>query len=141
MGKGEETDLVFVYGTLRKGFPHPMANMLASQAEYLGVASTPGQLYDLGTYPAAMFSEESPYLVTGDIFRINHAEHLIPLLDEYEDYRPDDIENSLYKRILIKASLQKEALIVWGYTYLSTPSSEGLIPTGDYLSYLKRSRS
>ena len=138
MGKGEEVDLIFVYGTLRKGFPHPMAELLVSQAEYVGSATAPGKLYDLGPYPAAIFSEESPYRVKGDLFRIADAKHLIPLLDEYEDYRPDDPENSLYKRVLIKAYCKEVVLVVWGYTYLSSPPSEGWVRAGDYLSHLQK---
>ncbi|MEL6192125.1 MAG: gamma-glutamylcyclotransferase family protein [Bacteroidota bacterium] len=137
MRKEETNDLIFVYGTLRKGFSHPMADMLASHAQYVGAGSTFGSLFDLGPYPAAIFSEEGAYIVKGDVYRIKSPQHLLPLLDEYEGYRADDLENSMYKRVLIKVYCKEDELEVWGYTYLPPPPSKGLIPSGDYLSYLQ----
>ncbi|MEM8898195.1 MAG: gamma-glutamylcyclotransferase family protein [Bacteroidota bacterium] len=139
MSLEEKRELIFVYGTLRKDFPHLMADFLASQAQYIGAGTTFGRLYDLGPYPAAVFSEDDTYIVKGDVYRVKIPIRLLPLLDEYEGYRPDDIENSLYKRVIIKVYYKKEVLKAWGYTYLSTPPPEGLIPKGDYLAYLQKS--
>ncbi|MEM7510136.1 MAG: gamma-glutamylcyclotransferase family protein [Bacteroidota bacterium] len=136
MRKEETNDLIFVYGTLRKGFAHPMADMLASRARYMGEGITSGRLFDLGPYPAAIFSEESTYIVKGDVYKIKSPQHLLPLLDDYEGYGEDDLENSLYKRVLIKVFCKEDELEVWGYTYLPTPPT-GLIPSGDYLTYLQ----
>ena len=47
-------DLLFAYGTLMRGFP--LHALLEGRATYLGEATTPGLLLDLGTYPAALKS-------------------------------------------------------------------------------------
>src|SRR2546425_1185234 len=58
--------LLFVYGTLMRGFPlHPL---LEGQAEYLGEAATPGLLFDLGRYPAALKSATGE--IRGEIYRL-----------------------------------------------------------------------
>ena len=133
----EKRDLLFVYGTLRKGFSHPMADMLASRAQYVGEGTTSGSLFDLGPYPAAIFSDHSTTIVKGDVYRMKRPRHLLPLLDEYENHREDDLENSLYNSVLIKVSCKEEVVETWGYTYLPIPPSEGLIISGDYLAYLQ----
>ena len=38
------SDLLFVYGTLMRGFDHPMAKLLAGNAEFLGPAQCSGRL-------------------------------------------------------------------------------------------------
>jgi gamma-glutamylcyclotransferase (GGCT)/AIG2-like uncharacterized protein YtfP len=59
-------DLLFVYGTLMRGFSlHPL---LEGQAAYLGEGATPGLLFDLGPYPAALKSATGK--ICGEIYRL-----------------------------------------------------------------------
>ena len=39
------SDHLFVYGTLMRGFDHPMARLLSRNAEFLGEARCRGRLY------------------------------------------------------------------------------------------------
>ena len=58
--------LLFVYGTLMRGFS--LHWLLEGRAEYLGDAATPGLLFDLGRYPAALKSATGK--IRGEIYRL-----------------------------------------------------------------------
>ena len=60
--------LLFVYGTLRRQSPHPMARYLARHARYVGTARVAGRLYDLGPYPGMLPAAEADDFVHGDLF-------------------------------------------------------------------------
>ena len=62
------TEFLFVYGTLRSEFPHPLAKRLSTQAKLIGKGSTPGLLYDFGWYPGAKFDPNSRTHVIGEVF-------------------------------------------------------------------------
>ncbi len=59
-------DLLFVYGTLMRGFP--LHRILDGKAEYLGVGEVPGLLFDLGSYPAALRGPGGP--IRGEVYRL-----------------------------------------------------------------------
>ncbi|HYB06172.1 MAG TPA: gamma-glutamylcyclotransferase family protein [Methyloceanibacter sp.] len=75
---------LFVYGTLRSEFLHPLALRLKSQAKFVGKGSAPGILYDFGCYPAAMFREDARSRVIGEVFALKTAQRLLDQLDHYE---------------------------------------------------------
>lgn len=45
------TNLLFVYGTLRKDVRNSMFHLLAREARFVGRARMQGLLFDLGDYP------------------------------------------------------------------------------------------
>jgi len=59
-------NLLFVYGTLMRGFP--LHALLERRATYLGEATTPGLLLDLGSYPAALKSATGK--IRGEVYRL-----------------------------------------------------------------------
>lgn len=71
---------VFVYGTLRRGEQRDI-NRLHPPPRWLGVASIPGEIYDLGTYPGLKSGGEQ--LVVGEVYAIEPR--LEQLLDEIEE--------------------------------------------------------
>ena len=52
------SDRLFVYGTLMRGFDHPMAQLLSRSADFLGAASCGGRLYLIKHYPGLVLSDE-----------------------------------------------------------------------------------
>ena len=45
------SDHLFVYGTLMRGFDHPMAQLLSRSADFLGEAQCRGRLHLIKHYP------------------------------------------------------------------------------------------
>lgn len=122
-------DLLFVYGTLRKGASNDLSRK--EGAKYIGEDWINGDLYDLGWYPgvklfegAENFSVGLP-VVVGDVFAIEDTK-LADYLDGYEGYP------NLYNRSQVETS---GGHIVWVYIYNHGVYGRENIPTGDWLSH------
>ena len=63
-------DRLFVYGTLMRGYDHPMSRLLSDSAEYLGEAQCRGRLYLLKHYPGLVMSDLPSDIVHGELFRL-----------------------------------------------------------------------
>jgi len=95
--------LLFIYGTLH---PDRAPAEIASSARRLkpiGPATIRARLYNLGDYPGAVLDEAAPP-IPGELFAIPDAATLAAL-DAYEDYRPQDLANSLFLRVETAATL------------------------------------
>ncbi len=75
---------LFVYGTLRKGSDHPMAEYLAARAQWVGPAKTRGRLLDLGFYPGLLEPAGPGDWVQGDLFELADPPKTLAVLDDYE---------------------------------------------------------
>lgn len=117
-------DLLFVYGTLRRGQSASLAGN--SGAEFVGEDKINGWIYNLGWYPGVKtepghFSSGAP-TVAGDVFKILDETTAVGL-DGYEGYP------SLYNRIETETA---DGRHVWVYTYNHPVSGEDLIVSGDW---------
>src|SRR6476660_9160329 len=99
---------LFVYGTLRSEFPHPLAQRLKSQAELVDLGSAPGVLYDFGRYPGAMFKADARTRVIGEVYALKNPERLIAQLDHYEGTAEP---NNPFRRVAIKVRLDRGGTI------------------------------
>ena len=130
-------DCLFVYGTLRRGFEHPMADLLARQADFIGRGIFQGKLYNLGSYPGVKTSHRSTDSVVGDVYCLRFP-HLLEQFDRYEGYDPDDPAQSMYLRRTVSITLTNgQTLFAWIYLYNLPIYRYKLIKSGDYLTYLK----
>ena len=78
------SDRLFVYGTLMRGFDHPMARLLAGHAEFLGEATCRGRLVLVKHYPGLLLSDAPSDLVHGELFHMHVPDELLRELDMYE---------------------------------------------------------
>src|SRR5574339_636591 len=92
--------LLFVYGTLRRGFNHPMARLLALHARYVGAGWLNGRLYHLGRYPGVIFSHRPDDWVRGDLYEMNAPPRLLSRLDRYEGVDTDRKRLAEYQRLI-----------------------------------------
>ena len=81
---GVMLDLLFVYGTLMRGFDHPMARLLEQNAEFLGEAQCAGRLYLVRHYPGLVDSDDAADRVSGQLFRLPQPRDVLAKLDDYE---------------------------------------------------------
>ena len=118
--------LLFVYGTLRRDSPHPLAQRLASGCDYLGEASLPGKLYwTTGDFPALHAGEGSERVV-GDLYQVGDSQ-LLDVLDLYE--------GNLYERRRLPVSSHVTGLAAaWVYLYLGPVDPSRQIDSGDYIA-------
>ena len=62
------TSNLFVYGTLMRGYEHPMARLLSANADYLGEATCRGRLYMVKHYPGLALSEAAVASELAEVF-------------------------------------------------------------------------
>src|SRR6266481_8716553 len=83
------SDHLFVYGTLMRGFDHPMARLLSRSADFLGEAHCQGRLYRMKHYrikhyPGLVLSDDPADVVFGELFRLCAPKELLREFDMYE---------------------------------------------------------
>jgi gamma-glutamylcyclotransferase (GGCT)/AIG2-like uncharacterized protein YtfP len=78
------SDRLFVYGTLMRGFDHPMARLLSANAEFLGEATCRGRLYLVKHYPGLVLSDDPADIVYGELYRLHEPDALLREFDMYE---------------------------------------------------------
>ena len=71
-----KSDRLFVYGTLMRGFDHPMAQLLSRSADFIGEARCRGRLYRVTHYPALVLSHDAADVVFGELYRLRSPDEL-----------------------------------------------------------------
>ena len=78
------SDHLFVYGTLMRGFDHPMARLLSANADFVGEAWCRGRLYLVRHYPGLVLSDDPADIVHGEVYRLRAPDELLREFDMYE---------------------------------------------------------
>jgi len=116
-------ELLFIYGTLH---PERAPAAIAPTARLLkpfARATIRGRLYDLGAYPGVHLSDDPNDIVCGQLFQLPDepavlAQTVLARFDEYEDFRPADLANSLFLRRRTLATLEDGTQEpCWVYVY------------------------
>lgn len=125
----EKHQLLFVYGTLRRGSMHEMALWLAREVEWLGEGEVQGRLVRVSYYPGLVAGEDR---VKGDVYRI--GPELWQKLDAFEEVqgRTDDE----YRRDEVKIVTPRGSLMAWVYWYQRGIEGLEVIEGGDWLGCL-----
>lgn len=126
---------LFVYGTLMQDTDSAMARFLHDRAYSRGMAYLSGRLYDLGSYPGAVYDPAESNTITGQVYSLRDPEAIFPILDEYEGVSPNPSLPEEYVRELVPASLNNEIISCWIYRYNFDITTLPLIPSGNYLTY------
>ena len=125
------TRLLFVYGTLRGA--HEPNHRLARQ-RFVGEATVRGRLFDLGSYPGMTIGEETG-LVTGELYEIVTGwDEEIARLDQYEGCSASDPEPHEYRRAVVTALRNGEAIEAWAYVLNRDATGLRVIESGDWRS-------
>ena len=125
------TNRLFVYGTLMRGYPHPMADELARHAAYEGRATFRGRLYLVKTYPGIVASADEADVVHGDVYALRDAAYL-QTLDRYEGCGPDAEAPAQYRRVVQQVTMDGTAIDVWIYLYNWPVEKLTLIASGRF---------
>jgi gamma-glutamylcyclotransferase (GGCT)/AIG2-like uncharacterized protein YtfP len=112
------SDHLFVYGTLMRGFDHPMARLLSANADFLGQAQCRGRLYLVKHYPGLLLSEDASDIAFGELFRLRERDALLREFDMYEACGEGFAEPTEYVRQMINVTLGNGAASeAWTYVY------------------------
>src|ERR1700684_2961436 len=128
------SDRLFVYGTLMRGFDHPMAKLLSRSAELIGQASCRGRLYRVKHYPGLVLSDDAGERVFGELYRLRAVEDLLREFDMYEACGDGFPEPTQYVRQTLPVTLADEtASEAWTYIYNWPVEQLARIESGRFL--------
>jgi gamma-glutamylcyclotransferase (GGCT)/AIG2-like uncharacterized protein YtfP len=112
------SDRLFVYGTLMRGFDHPMAQLLLRSADFLGAATCRGRLYLIKHYPGLVLSDDPADIVFGELYRLRDRDALLGEFDMYEACGEGFPEPTEYiRRMLSVTHADGTAGEAWTYVY------------------------
>ena len=111
-------DHLFVYGTLMRGFDHPMAKLLSRSADFIGEARCRGRLHLVKHYPGLVLSDDPTEAVFGELYRLRAPRELLREFDMYEACGEGFAEPTEYVRKLLPVTLGDGATAdAWTYLY------------------------
>jgi gamma-glutamylcyclotransferase (GGCT)/AIG2-like uncharacterized protein YtfP len=115
-------DHLFVYGTLMRGFDHPMARLLSRSADFIGEARCRGRLYLVKHYPGLVLSDDAADVVFGELFRLRQPAELLREFDMYEACGEGFPEPTEYVRRMLPVirdggAVSEASSQAWTYVY------------------------
>ena len=112
------SDRLFVYGTLMRGFDHPMAQLLSRGADLIGDARCQGRLYLVTHYPALALSGDPADVVFGELYRLRAPNELLREFDMYEACGEGFAEPTEYVRQMLPVTSEGHSVDeAWTYLY------------------------
>jgi gamma-glutamylcyclotransferase (GGCT)/AIG2-like uncharacterized protein YtfP len=110
-----DTDFLFVYGALRRGFPlHRHLKRLG--AKFAPAAKVRAELLDSGKFPGARKSDKAGKTVAGEVYRLRNAAIALKVLDQVEGFSPRAPQRSLFQRAVTEIILPNgERQMAWIY--------------------------
>lgn len=137
----KKTASIFVYGTLRPAYkPNPVYNAISKYIEKIIPAKVQGKIYLIeNSFPAFVETRNVEDWVYGDILKLIDENEVFNVLDVYEEFDSNNIEQSLYIRKIIKCLLLSNNEIYESqiYVYNKQVDDASLISSGDFLSFQK----
>ena len=126
-------ELLFVYGTLRKGATSKAPRLLAD-CPYVASGYMSGRLYEIAGYPGAVESSNPHDRVVGELYALDHAQQLFSRLDAYEECSAEYPAPHEYLRKTVPVHFDDGTLVeAWTYLYNRATVSLRPILSGDYL--------
>jgi gamma-glutamylcyclotransferase (GGCT)/AIG2-like uncharacterized protein YtfP len=127
-------DRLFVYGTLMRGFDHPMAKLLTRSADFLGAARCRGALYLIKHYPGLVLSDDPADIVFGELYRLRARDALLREFDMYEACGEGFPEPTEYVRRMLEVTLEDGTKSeAWTYVYNWPVTRLPRIASGSFL--------
>jgi len=131
-----------VYGSLRSGFRSPAYEYISRYFDLVGEGKVKGELYDLGTYPAARPTDNNKFII-GELYRIRNEKEFawaIGQLDDYEGVNVAFDEMLLYRREITEVQIDNKITNAWIYWYVGDVKDKPVIDSGDVLQYMEQKK-
>lgn len=103
----KETELVFVYGTLRVDASN---HHRMRKAVHVMRGTVRGRLYQIDWYPGFV-PDEAGYEVEGDVFGVDRD--LLEELDHFEGLDPGELSGEEYERVRLRVRCVRKADVFW----------------------------
>ncbi|HQU55842.1 MAG: gamma-glutamylcyclotransferase family protein [Chitinophagaceae bacterium] len=130
---------LFVYGSLRSGFHSNAYEYISRFFKFIGEAKVQGKLFDMGSYPAGVPTNEDAYII-GELYQAKNEHEFawaIGQLDDYEGVSVEADEMQLYRREVVSVHFNNSISAAWVYWYNGSVQGKKEISSGDMLQYFK----
>lgn len=132
------SDLLFVYGTLRKGNSNQMAEYLSTHAAFLTGGWFRGRMYQISFYPGVIASDHMEDRIYGEVYSLHDAQASFAVFDAYEECSAEHAQPAEYQRV--KAHIDtidgNASVQAWIYLYQWSVTDKVLIKEGDFMKRL-----
>jgi len=136
------SDHLFVYGTLMRGFDHPMARLLSANADFVGEARCRGRLYLVKHYPGLVLSDDPADIVHGELYRLRARDEMLHEFDMYEACGEGFPPPTEYLRQMLSVTLDDGGTSdAWTYIYNWPVEKLLRIGSGNFLDEVRRGRA
>ncbi len=126
------TNLLFVYGTLRRGFGRHFL-LQRVRARYVGTGHAQGELFKLGQFPGAQRSKDPAARIVGEVYQLSNPVRAFRVLDRVEGFRPNAPAAGSFRRETATVVLDNGTrATAWVYWLNRAPGEFGRIESGDY---------
>jgi gamma-glutamylcyclotransferase (GGCT)/AIG2-like uncharacterized protein YtfP len=135
---GNNLTKIFVYGSLRSGFQSPAYEYISKYFTLVSEAKVKGRLYDMGSYPAAVPTEDEVY-ITGELYDLKNPEDFawaIEQIDAYEGVNPEEGEPVSYVRDRVQVYYADQTTEAWVYWYKGNIDDQPQIVSGDIFDFI-----
>lgn len=133
---------LFVYGSLRSGFHSPVYEYISRFFKFIGEAKVKGKLFDMGSYPAGMPTNEDTYIV-GELYQAKNEHEFSWAIGQLDDYEGVDVEFDevqLYRREITEVNFNNHLTRAWIYWYNGDVSGRPVISSGDLMEYMQKKK-
>lgn len=130
---------LFVYGTLLQGTNHSMAQFLTLHSTVLGNGCFAGKLYDVGSYPGAIWNASSRSNVHGQVVELLDVDLVLEHLDVYEGIDLSNPNPDQYERVILPVKMETGVMMdCYVYVYSWPVTGLAHIVSGDYIQHLNQ---
>jgi gamma-glutamylcyclotransferase (GGCT)/AIG2-like uncharacterized protein YtfP len=135
-----ECDLLFTYGTLRRGF-ELHHHLMRLRAKCCGEGEVAGRLFDLGHYPGARPSSRKDEWIRGEVYQLRQPPRDLRVLDEIEGCNPGAPGGDEFVRGMSELVLDSgERRRAWVYWLREGIVTTRRITSGDYAQWRRLAR-
>ena len=120
--------LVFVYGTLRRGGSN---HFRLAGAEFIAAGTITGRMYRIDWYPGLVLDEAGDE-IHGEVYSVTPEQ--LSTLDVFEGLSAGEIEGSEYRRVQTTVVQQNsQTLPAWVWEWLGLTDESQRLADGDWL--------
>lgn len=130
-------DFLIVYGTLRPPFDNPFAQYLRQRGRCVGEGTFAGQVFDMGSYPGAIYQKNSRSQVCGTVFDIsNQKATILTYLDYYEGVGDEFEQPTEFVRSIVPVQFNEQTTDCWVYLYNLSTDTKPVVESGNYAEHI-----
>ena len=130
-------DFLIVYGTLRPPYDNQFALYLRNRGRLMGEGTFEGQVFNMGSYPGAVYQRNAGTRVCGTVYEISgQRETILTYLDYYEGVGDDFEQPTEFVRTVIPVDVNGHITDCWVYLYNLPTDDKPVIESGDFALHI-----